>query len=128
MEVGRTIMLQNAMMQMPTQTWQDCIIQWLQHKAQVRRLRTRTRSHWIAKYILWATPSAAGPRSLLIASGLQILDIVASGSLHFLGRKPVIWHDWWLHFGVLGTLGRCQDTGEHNKGHFEVQTWIFTDF
>ena len=37
MEVGRTIMLQNAMMQMPTQTWQYCIIQWLQNKALVRR-------------------------------------------------------------------------------------------
>ena len=27
-----------------------------------------------------------------------------------------------------GTLGRFWDTGEHNKGHFEVQAWIFTDF
>ena len=81
MEAGRTIMLPNAMMKMPIQMWQSCIIQWLQHKAQVRRLRTRTRSHWIAKYILWATPYAAGPRSLLIASGLQI------------------------HFGVLGDPG-----------------------
>ena len=25
--------------------------------------------------------------------------------LVFLGRKPVIWHDWWLHFGVLADLG-----------------------
>ena len=33
MEVGRTIMLQNAMMQMQIQTWQYCIIQWLQNKA-----------------------------------------------------------------------------------------------
>jgi hypothetical protein len=33
MEAGRTIMLQNAMMQMPIQTWQYCIIQWLQNKA-----------------------------------------------------------------------------------------------
>ena len=22
--------------------------------------------------------------------------------LVFLGRKRVIWHEWWLHFGVLG--------------------------
>jgi hypothetical protein len=41
MEAGRTIMLPNAMMQMPIQMWQYCIIQWQQHKAQVRRLRTR---------------------------------------------------------------------------------------
>ena len=27
-----------------------------------------------------------------------------------------------------GTLVRFWDTGEHNKGHFEVQAWIFTDF
>ena len=25
--------------------------------------------------------------------------------LVFLGRKPVIWHDWWLHFGVLADPG-----------------------
>ena len=64
----------------------------------------------ICMNILWATPSAAGPRSLLIAAGLQFLGIVASVSwyfwdervLVFLGRKLVIWHDWWLHFGVLG--------------------------
>ena len=72
---------------------------------------------WLINIILWATPSAAGPRSLLIASGLQILGIVASGS----------WHLWYpdLSFGMLGgltlaswgTLGRCWDTGEHNKGH-----------
>ena len=47
--------------------------------------------------------------------------------LVFLGRKPVIWHVWWLHFGVLGDLGRFWDIGEHNKGHFEVQACIFTD-
>ena len=51
MEAGRTIMLPNAMMQMPIQMWQYCIIQWQQHKAQVRRLRTRTRSHCFAEYI-----------------------------------------------------------------------------
>ena len=78
--------------------------------------------------ILWATPSAASPRSLLIASGLQILGIVASGS----------WHFWYsnLLFGMIGcftlvswgTLGRFWDTGEHNNGRFEVQVWIFKDF
>ena len=25
--------------------------------------------------------------------------------LIFLGRKLVIWHDWWLHFGVLEDPG-----------------------
>ena len=25
--------------------------------------------------------------------------------LSYLGRKLVIWHDWWLHFGVLGDPG-----------------------
>ena len=46
--------------------------------------------------ILWATPSAAGPRSLLIASGLEILSIVATRS----------WHPWCpdLSFGMLGGL------------------------
>ena len=80
------------------------------------------------KYILWATLSAAGPRPLLLALGLQILGIVASGP----------WHSWHanLSFSMiggftlayLGTLGRFWDTGEHNKGHFKVQAWIFTDF
>ena len=73
-------------------------------------------------------PSAAGPRSLLIASGLQILGIVASRSLYFCDVN--------LSFGVIGgftlaswrTLGRFWDTGEHNKVIFEVQAWIFTDF
>ena len=81
-----------------------------------------------SKHILWATPSAAGPRSLLIASGLQILGIVASGSWYFWDAN--------LSFGMIGgftlaswgTLGRFWDTGEHNKGHFKVQAWIFTDF
>ena len=67
--------------------------------------------------ILWATLSAAGPRPLLIAPGLQILAIVASGS----------WHFWCanLSFGMLGgfgftlaswgTLGRSLDAAEHNE-------------
>ena len=41
-----------------------------------------------------------------------------------------------LSFGMIGgctlaswgTLGRFWDTGEHHKGHFDVQAWIFTDF
>ena len=48
--------------------------------------------------------------------------------LAFLIRTPVIRHAWLLHFGVLGTLARFWDTGEHNKGIFEVQALIFTDF
>ena len=27
-----------------------------------------------------------------------------------------------------GTLGRSWDIGEHKKGHFEIQAWIFIDF
>ena len=27
-----------------------------------------------------------------------------------------------------GTLGRSWGIGEHKKGHFEVQAWIFIDF
>ena len=65
---------------------------------------------------LWATPSAAGPRSALIVSGLQILGSVASGSWYFWNAN--------LSFGMIGgfalvswgTLGRFWDTGEHNKG------------
>ena len=49
----------------------------------------------LASYILRATPSAAGPRSLLIASGLQILGIVASGSYYF----------WDANFTVRSRLG-----------------------
>ena len=73
------------------------------------------RSSKVIWYILWATPSAAGPRSLPIASGLQILCIVASAS----------WHHWYanLSFGMIGcftlacwgTLGQFWDIGEHNK-------------
>ena len=53
------------------------------------------------KYILWATPSAAGPR-LLIALGLQILGIVEP-DLGILGAQTC--HAWWLNFGVLGDPG-----------------------
>ena len=69
--------------------------------------------------ILWATPSAASPRSLLIALGLQILGIVASGSGHLWYPDLSFDMAWWLNFGVLGTLGPSWYTGEHNKGHFE---------
>ena len=78
--------------------------------------------------ILWATPFAAGPRPLVIALGLQILGIVASGS----------WHFWYtnLSFRMIGsftlvswgTLAFLPDTREHNNGHFEVQARISTDF
>ena len=68
-----------------------------------------------AANILWATPSAAGPRSLLIVSGLQILGSVASGSWHFWVAN--------LSFGMIGGfsfacwryLGRFWSIGEHNK-------------
>jgi len=51
------------------------------------------------------------------------------GSWHFwYPNKPVIWHAWWLHFGVLGDLGRSWDIGGHKKGHFEIQAWILIDF
>ena len=48
-----------------------------------------------------------------------------------------IWDVWCpnLLFGMpgastlvsWGTLGRSWETGEHKKGHFEVQAWIFID-
>ena len=67
-------------------------------------------------------------RPLLIALGLQILGIVASGS----------WHLWYtnLPFRMIGsftlvswgTLSFFWDNREHNNGHFEVQAWISTDF
>ena len=63
--------------------------------------------------ILWATPSAAGPRSLPIASGLQILGIVASGSWYFwdanllfgmiVGFTLASWGTW-ADFGKLGSI------------------------
>ena len=55
--------------------------------------------------ILWATPSAAGPRSLLIVSGLQILGSVASGSWYFWDAN--------VSFGMNGgfTLASWGDPG-----------------
>ena len=44
--------------------------------------------------ILWATPSAAGPRPFLIALGLQVLGIDASGYRHRCYPN--------LLFGILG--------------------------
>ena len=64
----------------------------------------------------------------IIALGLQILGIVASGS----------WHLWYpdLSFGMLGgltlaswgTLKRSWDIREHNKGHSEVLARILSIF
>ena len=67
---------------------------------------------------LWATPSAAGPRPLLIALSLQILGIFANGS-EFLGTELVIWHAWCLHFGALdpGTI-------VENWGAQERTLWV----
>ena len=78
--------------------------------------------------ILWATPSAAGPRSLPIASGLQILGIVASASWHLRYAN--------LSFGMIGsftlacwgTLGQFWDIGGHKEGPCEVQAWILSIF
>ena len=56
-------------------------------------------------------------------------------SWHCCKRVLVFW-DANLSFGMIGgctlaswgTLGRFWHTGEHHKGHFDVQAWIFTDF
>ena len=72
-------------------------------------------------YILWATPSAAGPRLLLIASGLQILGIVASGSWYFWDANLSLGMIGGFILASWGTLGRFWETGEHNKGNFKVQ-------
>ena len=68
------------------------------------------------------------PPTIAHCSGIADSWHVASGP----------WHSWYanLSFGMIGgftlaswgTLGRFWDTGEHNKGIFEVQAWIFTDF
>ena len=81
-----------------------------------------------AVYILWATPSAAGPRQLLIALWLQILGIVASKSCQF--WYPNFWFCMLGGFTLAswGTLGGPWDIGEHHKGYFEVQAWMFIDF
>ena len=63
--------------------------------------------------ILWATPSAAGPRPLLIALGLQILGTVASRSwLLSYANLSFGMLAWWLPlrrpggpWDDLGTLG-----------------------
>ena len=77
------------------------------------------RLHFLA--IVWATPSAAGPRPLLIVLALQIPGSVASGS----------WHFWYtsLSFRMIGSvtllswgiLGFFRDARKHNNGHLEVQ-------
>ena len=82
----------------------------------------------VSPIILWATPSAAGSRSVLAAAGLQFLGIVGSGP----------WHSWYanLSFSMIGgfTLAYLGDPGPilghwgTQQGHFEVQAWIFTDF
>ena len=48
----------------------------------------------VMPFILWATPSAAGPRPWLIALRLQILGIDASGCCYFSYPN--------LSFGMLG--------------------------
>ena len=74
---------------------------------------------WSVHNLLWATPSAAGPRSLPIALWSQILGIVASGS----------WHSWCLNlsvgmlgcftlasWGTLGDLGTLGSTRKDTLG------------
>ena len=51
--------------------------------------------------ILWATPSAAGPHYFRIADPWHCCKRILAS----LVRKPVIWHDWLFHFGVLGNPG-----------------------
>ena len=57
-------------------------------------------------FILWATPSLCRQPPIIahcfrIAYSWQCCKRI----LVFLGRKRVIWHDWWVHFGVLGDPG-----------------------
>ena len=66
------------------------------------------------------------PGSILYDFGRR-LGPVRMWILAFLVPQLVIWHDWWLHFGVLGTLWRSWDIGEHKKGQFEIQAYIFRD-
>ena len=46
-------------------------------------------------------------RPPIIAHCFRIADSLhcCKRVLVFLGRRPVIWYDWWLHFGVLGDPG-----------------------
>ena len=77
--------------------------------------------------ILWATPSAAGPRPLIIVLGLHNLGIVARGSWHFEYANLSLGMIGGFTFPSWGTLGRFWDTGEHNKWNFAVKAQIFTD-
>ena len=48
--------------------------------------------------------------------------------LAFFVRKPVIWHDWWLHFGVLGDPGTPIGTlGSITKDTLRSRPGLFTD-
>ena len=60
------------------------------------------------------------PQALLIALGLQILGIVASGS----------WHFWYpdLSFDMLGGFGTILGLWGAKQRHFEVQAWIVIIF
>ena len=56
----------------------------------------------------------------LIALGPIFMWILA-----FLVSRPVVWHAWWLHFGVLGDSGAILLKGSESvlKGGFNVLTW-----
>ena len=66
--------------------------------------------------ILWATPSAAGPRPL----HSRIAD-----SRHCCKRILAFFGTPTCHIRIFGFLW---DTRDYNKGHFEVQAWISIDF
>ena len=88
---------------------------------------TELLSHTFIK-ILWATPSASGPRPLLIALGLQILGIAASGSCLFWYTNLLFRMIGSFTLVPWGTLGLFWDTREHSKGLFGGQAWISIDF
>ena len=67
--------------------------------------------------ILWAPPSAAGPRPL----HFRIAD-----SRHYCKRILVFFGTPTCHLRIFG--GFFWDTREYNKRHFEVQAWISIDF
>ena len=66
--------------------------------------------------ILWATPSAAGPRPL----HSRIAD-----SRHCCNRILAFFGTPTCHIRIFGFLW---DTRDYNKGRFEVQAWISIDF
>ena len=70
----------------------------------VRKFNHALLTPYGVRRILWGTPSAAGPRPLLIFQDCGFLAFLQT-DLRLLVPEHVIWHAWCLQLGVLRDLG-----------------------